>query len=313
VCYLQLAQQELGATAWAYWLPIQLAVTSLADTLRPVAELSRSEQSPMVTHYLNQAHHALTQATQADPHYAPGWINLAISAWYQNEIFAARAAIEKARQLTPDAPAVQGLRALILQAEGFGTDTWSQAVTVLQALTQNTPAEPIWLYNTAQLLAQRGRVAAVPYWERLAQQVPQLPPPVRQVVCEQVACPSSPEPVPPLTLAWELPLAVGTYLKRSPDAQRVLSHWSSVPFDWQKAVYGTIYQAEDGSAAVLELAGYAEMVVLYQPHIALDTLAAQCPVPLHRQTVVAGEIWHCQRWSALVQAEQVQELWVVAH
>ncbi len=316
-CYLKLAQRELGGDAWTFWLPVQLAVNSLADELSlpesPIKRgVSRGQLSSTARHYLSQAQQALNQATQADPFFAPAWVNLAITAWYQNDVFIARAAVEKARQLLPDDQEIAALRAIIIHAEGLGTDTWPQAVQLLQELAQQADASALVLYNTAKLLEQRGRTAALPYWQQLAQKAAQLPVPIQQYVCEQTHCEKTQTVSSNAAKTWQAPITAGVYVKRDASAQALLNTWHAVPFDWQKALYGTVYQAPDQHAEVLELAGYAEMVVLKQPKISVSALAQYCGNQLRTDKFIQATVLSCQHWSALVQADSVQQVWLVA-
>jgi tetratricopeptide (TPR) repeat protein len=306
VCYLQLARRELGEKGWLYWLPIQLEID---NRMEPLLTGTMRGYDSVADNYLSQARQAFEHASQMDAHYTPAWLNLAITLFYQQDIFVARAAIEKARALSPNDTHVAGMRALIIADEGFGADTWSQAIVLLEELLNDPEVSPLWLYNTAQLLRQRSRTVPNAYWQRLATYT--LPSPIQQVVCAQVACATSAENKPAKSLEEliKLPVKLGSYLRRDPPAQAYLTPFTRFDFDWQKAVYGTLYQTP--TEEILVLAGYVEMVVLHDLAISVEQLQAACPFSLQKTDVVQGQLWHCDTWSALLQAEKIQQIWMV--
>jgi tetratricopeptide (TPR) repeat protein len=304
LCELQRARQALGKAAYSYWLPSVLeATTQLEDLSLP--DVRRGEQANAKEFLINAAE-SFEFALEMAPYYVAANVNLAITALYLNNIYEARAAIEKARQLAPDDLEIQGLRAVILYEEGRQSpyiDMWPKSIELLESLAQqpNVPLS-VW-YNTARLLELRKRTGAEEFWQKLAPA--ELPPPIRRIVCEKTACPA-PQPQKPQAV-WNLPVKLGVRTKR----HKTLRQWQTTPFRLYD-LREQIYQHPNGSAEVLALKRRVEMVVLKKlGAMTKEDLAAYCGQPLRQREVVNGTIWTCQDWAALVVDERVKEVWVV--
>lgn len=311
-CYLQEARKELGNEAYTYWLPLLLdSQTQLAQLALPSGTTRNGSLSTTAKQLLHKAHEFLQAASEADPYYVPAWVNLAVSAFYADEIYVARAAIEQARELAPDDVAIQTLRALILYKEGLATDTWPAAITLLQQLASRHD-NPLLHYNLARLLEERGRSGAIQQWQLLAKQAQQLPSPIQQQVCAKAACDLS-HKTPKARQQWKTPLKLGQYIKRDPASLAVLKAWSSQDFDWQAEVYGTIYQHPQQKMALLALAGYSEMLVWPLPETLSNAqLQPYCDQPLiERPLAHQYTLTHCpHHWAALAHGQQM-EIWLI--
>uniref|UniRef100_UPI0033657273 M48 family metalloprotease n=1 Tax=Candidatus Albibeggiatoa sp. nov. BB20 TaxID=3162723 RepID=UPI0033657273 len=312
-CYLQLARQELGQAAYFYWMPLLLDTHSHADNLDLAPASPRRSIEPVhsADKWLLQAKDFLELAIKTDPYYVPAQLNLAVTLVYLKEIYQARAIIEKARKLEPDNLMIQGLRALILYEEGLETDMWSQAIQLLQKLIAQKEAPMSLVYNTARLLDIRGRAGSAVSWQRLAQQVETLPPAIQLIVCKKTECPNQ-DKTSSISKKWTLPLQLGTYIRRDKQAQQVLKNSQFLPFDWQLALYGKIYQNPQQGYEFLEMAGYLEMVVLnHVSEISPIMLQEYCATPLQQRQIAQGELHFCQDWAALVINQQLKQVWLV--
>jgi len=311
-CYLQSAQKILAgfitATEHHYCLPLMLEVTTQAQALSSLmpSTLRGLAEAPLkAEEFLTQAQQYLTTATQANPEYVPAWVNLAVTQLYRQEIYAARQAVEKAYQLAPNQLDIQGLRAVIIYEEGRSLDTWPNAITLLKKLAQDPQTTPCILYNTATLMAQRDRSGAQQFWQQLLKRRFDLPLTVQRRLCAQQDCA---ELTPQATVKqWSLPLTPGTFLTPKP---KILQEWNTIAFDFVKEVYGEIYQAPDDSLELLALAGFAELIVLKK--IPQDvSLTAYCQYPLRTTRVMNRVVKSCSHWAALIEDENIEEIWIV--
>ncbi len=298
LCQLQKARKILGKET--YWLPSVLDVTTRADKLPDVFKGEK-----LANEFLKKAKEAFESAIKMDPTYVPAQVNLAITTLYLGEIYEARGAIEKAYKLAPNDLDIQNIRAVILYEEGKQSpyiDMWPYVIQMLEDLDQKLMAP---LYNRAQLLEQRGRTSAAhEIWQTLAQRAIELPEPIRQIVCENVAWPAQPQhPAPKAT--WQLPVNFETKARK----QKTLNQWQKSRvriYDLFEHIY------QHPNAEVLRLRDWVEMVVLKKlEHITKKDLPAYCGQPLRERRVVNGTLWTCRDWAALVVGDEVREVWVV--
>jgi len=191
LCELQQARKALGKEAYLYWLPSVLDVTTQIDKLS-LSDISRGEGSTLADDFLINAQDYFEKALEMEPSYLPAHVNLAITALYLEDIYIARARIEKARQLAPDDLEIQGLRLVILYEEGSLSpyvDMWPYIIQQLEQLARRPNAPLSVVYNMARLLELRKRTGAKKMWQRLARQVADLPLPIRRIVCQKTVCP----------------------------------------------------------------------------------------------------------------------------
>ena len=226
----------------------------------------------------------------------------------------ARWLYEEAAQRLPDTSGAETLHALLTLAQGGTVDTWPNAVDRLQAQADKAGAEGCEIFNTALLLTRRGRAEAQIYWQKLARQADSLSGSLRTLVCARETCPT-PKPDSASVLPWQLPVMVGVSLTPPPEKLRA---WVRYPFDFNRKIRGTVYQAPDGSAEVLAFSGesgtYADMVVLKSGFDrGLTSIADVCPMPLRRRESIGGaEIRSCgDEWAVWVENRQVVEIWMV--
>ncbi|RKZ77678.1 MAG: hypothetical protein DRR19_27600 [Candidatus Parabeggiatoa sp. nov. 1] len=309
VCELQKAQKVLGKKAYLYWLPSVLDVTTPVDNLSlPYAH--KGERSTLADEFLANAEDYFKSALDMEPSYLPANVNLAITAFYLGEIYQARAAIEKARQLAPDDLEIQGLRLVILYEDGEQSpyvDMWPYIIQQLDLLAQQPNAPLSVLYNMAKLLELRKRTGADKLWQRLARQVADLPAPIRRIVCEKTACPRPSRQKAPKA-SWELPVKLGIDTRR----HKTLRQWQKSEMKLYD-LYEQIYQHPNGKAEVLALRELVEMVVLKKlEQFTRDDLADYCGQPLRLSRVMNGTLWSCDHWTALIVDEKVKEVWVVS-
>jgi len=316
-CHLQTAKNLLHDPKALYWTP------SLLDTESLLAKFSRGSTRGIEESYtsssaqhLERARELLIAATQADKYYTPAFVNLAITNLYLNEVYDARAAIEKAYHLTKkakqDTQNIEALRAIILYKEGEGgTDTWVQAMDTLRTLAQQPNASPMVIYNTALLLKLRKRSGDDVLWQRLSQQVADLPIEIQSIVCEKYECtyPNQLEK----TKAWQRVIPMGTYIKGKAELQSKLKKWQKTYYDLGTELYGDIYHTPAQNTSLLTLVGYTELLS-FKPKtpVKVDQLDNYCGSYLQQQTTATGRVISCDDWAALIyQGENtVAEVWI---
>lgn len=332
--YLQKARAALpAALAFHYCLPSVLESRTRAATLvfrgstgleglnnlGPNSQASEAALSPQVSEWLNDAAQYLKQALEADADYLPARLNLAVIYFYLNELYEARATIEKALKSAPTDMEAQYLRALILYQENKSTDLWPDALKILEELAAK-PAAPVCVtYNLAQILEERGREGkAKTVWAGLVQRLAELPAPHRQIICQKVGnstpCGADITAQTAKELPWPLPVSPGLMLpSKQDDPKHPLAGWTHLRFDWhQPGMEGYIHTDHNG-ASVLELDGVVEMVVTrpVKPE-SVSTPAACCGTPTAKRTVTNGEIWSFgPHHAALIRDGQVQEWWAI--
>ncbi len=308
VCELQRARKLLGKEAYLYWLPSVLDVTTQTENFSlPYAY--KGERNTLADEFLEKAKTYFELASKMEPSYVPAKVNLAITGFYLGEFYSARAAIEKAHDLAPDDLDIQSMRAVIVYEEAKQSpyiDMWPFIIQLLDDLKQQSNIPPSVLYNTAQLLEQRGRTGAEELWQQLGQRMTELPAPIRHIVCENADCPT-PQGLRSQKATWNLPVKFGVWAKRD----KTLRKWRKGKVRLYK-IYEQIYQEPKGVAEVLALRGRVEMVVLKKlDGVSKDGLPAYCGQALRERKVVNGTLWSCTNWAALVVDKKVKEVWVV--
>ena len=325
VCYLQMAMEEMPpAQAYQYWLPHVLDTETIINRARAFPIFRDGNQIKRARDFLQKAVRHLKIATEKDPAYAIGYINLAVAHFYLDEIYKARAAIEDARRLTPDNYEIESLRALILFEEGQPMDTWSHAEKIFSAMADDHPSDALPLsvyYNWAKLLEARGR-SAEDQWQKLTNHITELPWPIARMLCERsenraeiencLKKINQTDAVKETAFPKPLPIQPGFEAWRFEAAEHPLKDWHKLPFHWrgEAANSGIIYHNSQNDV-VLEMNEVVEMVVLRQNLGQAETLLQTCGQPHHKKTVMNGELWSYGHWAALIEEDRVKELWVV--
>ena len=315
-CYLQMAIKAMDpAAAYRYWLPSVLDGSSRAETL--ALRGGAPALSEQARELLQEAATCFKQANEADPHYLPSRVNLAVTDLYLGEIYQARAAVEAARRLAPEDAEVLELRALIIFREDPLVDMWPQTMQILQRLI-DTPGAPLSVhYNRAVLLEERGRTGEAQLaWDELAQMADKLPEPFRSKVGRSSGLSATAPDCAAATgekRPWALPVRVGEDLLENATAQQTLAGWNKIDFTWpQEQLVGHIYRDGAGTA-LLEIDDFVEMVVIPAPAAStVITLEAAADGRLQQSNIAGGTLYNYQnRWSALVRNGQVVEIWIV--
>ena len=325
VCYLQMALENMPpAQAYQYWLPGVLDTETIINQARGFPIFRDRNQIKLTRDFLQQAVRYLTIATEKDPAYTIGYINLAVAHFYLDKIYKARAAIEEARRLEPDNYEIESLRALILFEEGQPMDTWSHAERIFSSLVHDNSADALPLsiyYNWARLLEARGR-SAENQWQKLTNHITELPWPISRMLCERLG--NRPEiedclkkinqtdAVREIAFPEPLPIQPGFDAWQLKEAEHPLKDWNKLPFHWrgEAANSGIIYQNSQNDV-VLEMDGVVEMVVLRQNLGQAEDLLQMCGQPHHRKTVMNGQLWSYGHWAILIGGDRIKELWVV--
>ena len=325
VCYLQMALKNMPpALAYQYWLPgildnnTAINRTTLLPIFRDRTRIKIAED------FLHKAVRYLATATEKDPAYTIGYINLASAYFYLNEMYKARAAIEEARLLQPDDYTIESLRALILLKEGQPMDTWSYAEEIFSALASHHPTDTAPLsiyYNWARLLEERGR-SAENQWKKLDARKNELPWPIAHMMCERLKDPAAiedcltqmhhSETSTGATLPKPLPIQPGFESWQSEATEHPLREWQELAFHWHAttANSGIIYHRPQGDV-VLEMDGVVEMVVLDQKAESSEQWLQECGEPHYKRPIINGELWSYGHWATLVEDNQAKEVWVV--
>ncbi|MGA8053075.1 MAG: M48 family metalloprotease [Burkholderiales bacterium] len=326
-CHLRMALDEMEPErAHFYWMPLVLDAETRAEALvqrgGPAPKTLRQVATGEAKGQLEEAVDYLRQATEADRSYVPARINLAATYLYLGQPHQARAVLAEARKLVPDDAALQGLEALaIYEQSDVDLDLWPTAVAKLEQLAAHSDAPDTVVFNLARLLAVRPRPAeARVHWNRLAKSASMLPAPIRVVVCREQssmatkACAQEsvrPDRAPP----WTWPFSSNGREGRAPRvAEELGSAWRVREFDWQKTkLHGRIFWRADGSAELLELAGFVQMQALKGEDLGKAAeLEGYCARPLRRRALAQGVVWSCDQWAALVRDDIVREVWWAA-
>lgn len=325
-CHLRLAVEEMEPDrAYFYWMPLVLDGETRAEALvrRGGAPKTLRQLAPGEARgRLEEAVAYLRRAAEADSGYVPARINLAVAYLYLGRPHEARATLAEARKLAPDDVALQTLEALsIYEQSDADVDLWPIAVAKLQRIVAASDAPETAIFNLARLLAVRPRpTEAHVYWNRLVQSARTLPVPIRAVVCVEQSnmlpktCArdaATPDRSPP----WTRPLTASGHEARAIRlAEEPGSTWRVRDFDWQtNNLHGRILWRPDGSAELLELAGFVQLQALKGEDLGkADELERYCPRPLRRRALAQGVIWSCGQWAAVVRDNVVREVWWAA-
>jgi tetratricopeptide (TPR) repeat protein len=303
-----------------YWLPQVLDSETLASRLsgRIRSGLASREDA---RGYLEQAVIHFRRAVDSDTAYLPARINLAAAYYLLGKGYQAQAAIEQARELSPDDVDVLCLRALVLAKLDPELDTAPQAIAQLERLLRRHPDKAMLRFNLATLLGDRHLTArARPHWQWLAARISDLPTRYREPVCEATGrselcekiSDESDLPAPPFRYSVQPGLDL---LADQATQQRFLSGWQAVQaFDWgADRLQGHIYRSQHGRETALEINGYIEMVLLQGDLGSRDRLRACCEAAARKSRWTGGEIWSFGLdWAVWLDGDRIREVWIHA-
>ncbi len=324
VCYLQMAVKKMPPSfAYHYWLPCILDNKTVIDRLNVSPIFRDRKQIKIAKDFLEQSVSYLETAIKKDPEYRVGYINLAVAYFYLDEIYEARAKIEKAPRLQSDDYEVESLRALIIFKEGQRSDTWSYAEEIFSDLANDHPSDalpPYFYYNWARLLEDRGRSAEI-QWQELTKHIDELPWPIAHILCERLEDPSVIEKCLEAinesdtknrpTFPKPLPIQPGSDAWQSEQAEHPLHNWQKLTLNWPgKNIIGEIYR-DSKSNVVLAMDGVVEMVILRKNLGSLKQLLQENGPPQHKQKIMNGELWSYGHWCVLIEQDRIKEFWVV--
>jgi len=313
--HLQLARQQMPRDlSQRYWLPMELD-----HSTRLVAQTRSLQGSGVLPdnarRELTKAVEFLALAVQADVLHLPSRLNLVAAHMYLGEFHKARAVIEEARKIAPEDADVLGLRALVLYEQEREIDMFPVATTILAQLAQKPDSPLHVMFNLARLYEGRGRIEqAERFWNELAAQSAALPLSWRAVVCKSVPesarCSSGDErsrgdrPRVNAAVAPGDSTDAGRTRKRLEDYEHTAANFGAIDAD--------IFVGKRGS--VLALDQNVEVVVSKGSGIdQVDQLENCCGQPVSKITTSIGEVWtFANDWAALIQGNEVRELWLVA-
>ncbi len=330
-CYLQLARKKMGPEfAEFYWLPLHLDSETIAatqtrrnqfplKTLKQAAEHDGNRSFKEAVDNLNKAVVHLKWAADADESHIPTIINLAVANLYLGYPSLAHGELKKARKFAPDDINLKALEALALyESSEVDNDQWPTAKDRLRKLADDPRAPLSVKFNLARLLQVRPRESeARKYWNQLAQVAQQLPDRIRAIVCREqrvldfTDCELIKFNKTSKLKQWPWPLPYG-HREPSPAERKLLFDWEVTEFDWrEKWRNARFYRNQDGSAEVLEIAGFLKMQVIRGQGLgSVKSLQAYCNNPIHDRTLAQGALWTCKKnWAALTFENNVREVW----
>jgi len=323
ICELQQARKSLGKKADHYWLPTMLDIVTRLETQFTILSVpNKDESEKKANEFLTRAKKYFKLALEMDSFYVPAYINLASTRLYLDEIYEARAAIEKAYKLAPKNLDIQCLRTIILYEEGkrwpyvqemkphaIQAGLYDYVREYLDKLSASSNAPLSVVYNTAQLLRTMNKDGYDMLWLELSQRAIELPERIRNIVCKNSKCLQLPKQEPRQNWNSLDSNSLGKLLGTSNHLKLNQDDWKKSRLKRLYAFKETIYQSD--IAEILKLGKQIEMVVLKKlDHI--KHLPDYCGQPLRQRTLPNGILWSCgDNWAALEIDEKVKEVWVV--
>jgi len=325
-CYLQIALQHMDPQrSYFYWLPGVLDIESRADffvrrngiTLKKL----KSSLNKQSKEYLTKAKTYLKEAIDADALYIPARINLAIVYLHLGKPDHANAVLAEALEVDKANIHINMLRALALyESSTPDLDLWSHAVANLDKMSKTEHASIYLRYNLARLYSLKHKKAnANQQWSKLIEQVDYLPTPIRTIVCQQTNTLTSKKcqmtiatQETPLPWIWPVKQEMKKRFQLF-NIKTYLPDWNRLSFDWfQESLHGNIALDPTGSGSVLELDNMLQMQVVKKNLPSKSDLDTLCRDPMDQRTITQGVVLSCQNWAALVQNDQVTEVWWIA-
>ncbi|MBF0183447.1 MAG: M48 family metalloprotease [Magnetococcales bacterium] len=319
-CHLQRAQRQMNSTAAvaSYWLPLLLDGHSRAEGLiggypRQVREEGGRLPSVLPDkegREVEQAIDYLEQAAGMDASYMPARLNLATAYFYRGELLKARLVLQEVERIQPGQADVQGWQGLMAFLDSEAQGLAAAALPPLQRKAMQKEASLSLLFNQAILQRKLGRESRG-WWNRLAARKEPLPPRYARIACAaaRLHCLAAAKEKHPL---WRLPLAPGQDLDAA-DRRKLFAGWHATSLGWLPGKkQGTAYRHGD-EAEVLDLDGYAAMVVLRDGRLGSAAALRNKLGPPLQVRPLADEmaVWsYGENWAVLVRNGLVMEVWV---
>ncbi|WP_130470746.1 M48 family metalloprotease [Candidatus Magnetaquicoccus inordinatus] len=320
-CHLQRAQKGMNsmAAAASYWLPIVLDGYSRAEALiagypRQIRE-SESGLSAVMTDSvgedLQQATEYLQQSAAMDEEYLPSRLNLATAYFYRQQILQARLALQEALRIKPGQADLSGWQGLMAYLDSEEQGLGEAALPHWQRQARKKEAPTSLLFNQAIVLRKLGRDARS-WWKRVAARKEPLPPRYARIACAvaRLHCLVESKEKEPI---WPLPVQPGEDLDAA-DRQKLFAGWHATHLGWLPDKQKGIAYRRGGDVEVLDVDGYAAMVVLRDGRLgSASSLRNKLGAPLQIRPLAGDrEVWNYgRRWAVLVHNGMVMEVWIV--
>jgi len=316
--YLQLARQQMSDDlAFRFWFPTLLETNSglnhLAETREWIAQKTLSEPALVA---LQTAQTYLQKAVRLDDSDIVSRANLIVVNLYLGKAGSARDLVDEAAAIKPGDTQIMGLRALVLYLQEPGVDTWERAMKILEPLSRLNGVDHNIVYNYSRLLKERGRDgSAKTQWDRLARHLSELPSAYQHAICRETNTPECDQrPVGQNHIQghsfWKLPVKHGDDVE-SGASRKKLANWHNTLNTRVGTVSTRLYSSSNANT-MLALDNKIELAVLKTHSFkSSEDLLSKMGKPRMRIPLAGGEIWSFDsRWSALVDRDEVQEIWI---
>ncbi len=302
---LQLARKHMPAILrYRYWLP------TLMESAPPFVTRNRSVGDSMplnAQRHLKRAVKYLQKAADSHTTHVTSRLNLTTAYLYLEDYHKARATIEEARILAPSSQQVSELRALVLYGQEKEIDMWPIATRILADIDSASA-----LYNLARLHEERSHdETAQHYWLKLLAQESQIPEAYLRIACKKVS--DTQRCKKPLAhhsnhrMPLKVKLKIGTDIE-SPKARKMLQSWQHqhrkigpLPVD--------LYIDPDGNSWLAIHSKLSILAFTNPPYQTTRELITCCDNPVAIEPFGDGEIWSYGNWSAVINDQNVSEIW----
>ena len=305
--HLQLARKHMPPNLrYRFWL------NTVMENTPPLLVRSRSvegEMPALARKHIDHAIEFLRRASKASPDSLSSSLNLATAYLYSGEFYQAQAVLRAVEKKVPDNQRTQELKALALYQQDEDIDMWPKAVEILSKLKSRSA-----LYNLAQLYEERGRKDQAKHLrDQLVKKKHRIPDEYAAHLCKKLArnnCAPSDQTAQPPPIHVPLPLKGSINEKH---IQKQLAKWShnkrsigSLPID--------IFSNEEGNS-YLAIDQHLTLAVFKKPSIKTATkLSQHYGQPIETEPLGNAEIWsYGKSWSALIEGDEVREIWVAQH
>ena len=284
-----------------FWFPATVDTTPDSPTLNATRSIVTLDS------LLEEAVSFFRLALKQDPGYLTAHLNLSTAYYYLGRYNSAAAALADARKVAPDSAEIEALWQIsMLRSLEDSVDYLPVALEKLAPTVLPADADPLLLYNAAQLLELAGRRdEANRIWRRLGDLHGQVPSPYRDVVLIRLG--QSQESTPAASRSDSLLVQRFGELAIPPDGVDSLV--------FSLTLEGSALQRQGatrpGSAAGY-LSGGEEILRRTIPAetIRPPDLLDCCGEPLVRQPTGLGEVWrYGDHWAFLLRDARVREIW----